>query len=71
MVERSPMNVIMQIIKIFFLLSFLSACTGINEIADDIEKMVDNDAITIKVDKDAFHENSSVKILVEVNNPRF
>jgi hypothetical protein len=50
----------------FFLL--LQSCTGLLPIADDVEKMVDNDAIIIKVDKDAFQKDTDITISVDVKN---
>lgn len=38
------------------------------QVADDIEKIADNDAITIKCDKDALNQNTDVHIIVDVVN---
>jgi hypothetical protein len=46
----------------------VGSCSPIQPIADDIEKIVDNDAITIKVDKDSFQKDTDVKIDIEVSN---
>lgn len=46
----------------------LSSCQYIPQITDDIEKMVDDDAITIKCDKDCFQKDTDVTVHVEVRN---
>ena len=53
---------------ILFSLFFLYACSGMPQIADDIEKIADNDAITLKVDKDAFARETDVHIIIDVVN---
>ncbi len=53
---------------ILFSLFFLYACSGMPQVADDIEKIADNDAITIKCDKDALNQNTDVHIIVDVVN---
>ena len=35
---------------------------------DDVEKIADNDAITIKADKDCFQKNTDLEISVKVTN---
>jgi hypothetical protein len=47
---------------------FLQSCQGFQGVADDIEKIADNDAIIIKVDKDAIQKDTDVNVSVEVTN---
>ena len=51
-----------------FGLFLLSSCQYVPQITDDIEKMVDDDAITIKCDKDCFGKSTDLKVSVEVIN---
>ena len=57
---------------IFFTLAcgllFCTGCDSIPGISDDIEKMVDNDAINITCDKDCFQKDTDVEISVKVTN---
>ena len=50
------------------LIMFLQSCQGFQGVADDIEKIADNDAIIIKVDKDAIQKDTDVNVSVEVTN---
>ena len=50
------------------MLTFLTSCSSLMPLADDVEKMVDNDAITIKVDKDAIQRDTDVTVNVQVTN---
>ena len=46
----------------------LNGCAALAPISDDIEQMVNNDAITVKVDRDALNPKTDVKVTVEVIN---
>lgn len=46
----------------------LSSCQYVPQIADDIEKIATDDAITIKCDKDCFQKDTDVTVHVEVRN---
>ncbi len=57
------------ILSVFlFGLLFLSSCQYLPQICDDVEKMVDNDAVTIKCDKDCFQKDTDVEVSVKVIN---
>lgn len=47
---------------------FLQSCQGFQGVADDVKDMVNNDAITVKVDKDAINEKTNVNVSIEVTN---
>ncbi len=47
---------------------FISSCSSLVPISDNVEKMVDNDAITVKVDKDAINPQTDVNVSVQVTN---
>lgn len=47
---------------------FLNSCAAFTPVMDDVEKMVDDDAITIKCDKDAFQKDTNVHINLDVVN---
>ncbi len=47
---------------------FLVGCSQMVPIANDIEEIWDNDAITVKVDKDAFKEHTNVDVNISVQN---
>lgn len=53
---------------LFMFAMLISSCTSFPQIADDIEKIANNDAITIKVDKDAFVRDTDVIVEVRVIN---
>lgn len=61
-----------SIIIIFFVISiglfFITSCQYIPQVADDLEKVLDNDAITIKCDKDCFQKQTDVEVSVKVTN---
>lgn len=52
----------------FIPLIYMTACAAFTPVMDDVEKMVDNDAVTVKVDKDAFQKDSNVHVNVDVVN---
>lgn len=60
------MNAITLTTKI--ILISLTSCSAMMPLADDIEKIATNDAIIIKVDKDAFAKDTDVNISVDVLN---
>jgi len=62
---KNRMNVITLTISVIFL---FTGCTALPGMFDDIEKIADNDAITIKVDKDALQQNTDVKVTIDVLN---
>jgi hypothetical protein len=70
MEAKSHMNATTKIIKFNFLfpLFFLYGCGAMPQIADDIEKIADNDAITIKCDKDCFQRDTDIHVNVDVVN---
>jgi len=47
---------------------FIMGCAGFQGAMDDVEKIADNDAIVIKVDKDAFHDDTNVHVNIDVVN---
>ena len=49
-------------------LMFLNGCAGFQGVADDIEKIETNNAITIKVDKDALDKDTNLNISVDIIN---
>lgn len=51
-----------------FGLIFLSSCQYLPQVCDDIEKIADNDAVTIKCDKDCFQKDTDVEVSVKVLN---
>jgi len=51
-----------------FPLMFLNGCAGFQGMADDIEKIETNNAITIKVDKDALDKDTNLHIDVDIIN---
>lgn len=60
---------LMLVISIFFIsIIFLSSCQYLPQVADDLEKVLDNDAITIKCDKDCFQKQTDVEVSVKVMN---
>lgn len=59
------MNATISIISVCL---FLNSCAGFQGVADDVEKVLNNDAITVKVDKDAFDKNTNVRVQVDVQN---
>ena len=46
----------------------LNACSALMPFADDMEKVLDDDVIQLKVSKDAFAKETDVKINVEILN---
>jgi starvation-inducible outer membrane lipoprotein len=46
----------------------LTSCTAMPEMWSAAESIATDDAITIKVDRDAFQKSTDVRILVEVRN---
>lgn len=51
----------------YLMLAFLvSSCAAMPQFFDDAEKVLTDDCITIKVDKDAFQRDTDVKITVDV-----
>ncbi len=50
------------------LLALVGSCSPIQPIADDIEKIADDNILTIKVEKEALQKDTDVKINVEVIN---
>lgn len=46
----------------------LSACSAMPQIADDIEKIATEDAITLKVTKDAISRDTDLNINIGVSN---
>ena len=46
----------------------MNSCAGFQGVADDVEKMVDNDAIVVKVDKDSFQKDTDVDVEIHVTN---
>lgn len=46
----------------------ISGCQYLPQVADDIEKMVDNDAVTIKCDKDCFQKDTDIEVSVKIIN---
>jgi hypothetical protein len=48
--------------------TMLSSCQYLPQVADDIEKIANNDAIIVKVDKDAFQKDTDVDVSVSVKN---
>lgn len=47
---------------------FLHSCAGFAPIADDMEKVLDNDAILIRVEKDAMQKETNVDLEVHITN---
>jgi len=47
---------------------FMHSCAAFTPIMDDVEKIADNDAITLKCDKDTFQKNTDVHIAIDVIN---
>lgn len=48
--------------------SMLSSCQYLPAIAEDIKEIANDDAITIKCDKDCFSKSTDVRVSVEVIN---
>lgn len=53
---------------LFIPLMYLQACAGFQGVADDVVQIANNDAITIKVDKDAINKDTNVDVEVRVTN---
>jgi hypothetical protein len=53
---------------LFIPILFLNACAGFQGAADDIEKIADNDAVVIKVEREAIQKDSNLKIQVDLVN---
>lgn len=51
-----------------FAIFFLSSCASMPSLFDNIEKIATDDAITVKVDRDAFKKETDVSVNVEVKN---
>lgn len=51
----------------FFLSIVLCGCAALPELAHTVENIANDDAITIKVDKDAFQKSTDVEVSVKVN----
>lgn len=49
-------------------LFFMNGCAGMQGVADDVEKIADNDAIIVKVDKDSFQKDTDVDVEVHIQN---
>lgn len=47
---------------------FMHSCASLAPVSEDIKEILNNDAVTVKVDKDAFMYNSNVSVKVEVEN---
>lgn len=58
---------IIIVVAVFGLL-LLTGCQYIPQVADDIEKIADNDAIYISCDKDCFQKDTDVEVSVKVTN---
>ena len=58
----------MRYLSLMSLIFFLSSCTALPQMFDSVEKIATDDAITVKVDKDAFQKDTDVKVHVEVTN---
>lgn len=58
----------MRYLSLMSLIFFLSSCTSLPQMFDTVEKIATDDAITVKVDKDAFQKDTDVKVHVEVTN---
>lgn len=70
---RAIKNVYITMIILFILITlfgvtFLSSCQCLPEIANDIEKIADNDAITINCNKDCFQRDTDVEVSIKVLN---
>lgn len=54
---------------IFFVgVIFFSSCQYLPQAFDDIEKIANNDAITIKCDKDCFQKKNDMTIQIAIKN---
>lgn len=50
------------------LIFLLTSCAALPQLFNSVEKIATDDAITVKVDKDAFQKDTDVKVNVEVTN---
>jgi hypothetical protein len=46
----------------------ITSCQFVPEISSDLEKVLDNDAVTVKCDKDCFQKDTDVTVHVEIKN---
>jgi len=53
---------------IYIVVVALSSCSMLPQISSDIEKIANNDAVTIKCDKDCFQKDTDVSVVVEIKN---
>lgn len=58
----------MKAIFCITLMALLSSCSYLPEISSDVEKVLTDDAVIIKVDKDAFQKDTDVNINVDIRN---
>lgn len=55
-------------VMMVIILVMLSSCQYLPQVADDIKEIANNDAITVKVDKDSFQKETDVHVVVDVVN---
>ena len=53
---------------LMLIMVWMQSCQGLLPVADDIEKMADDNALTIKVNKEAMQKETDLKVTVEVIN---
>lgn len=46
----------------------LTSCSALPYLADDVEKIADDNAVTVKVNKEAMQKDTDVKISIDVLN---
>lgn len=47
---------------------FLYSCAALEPVSDDIKEIANNDAVTVKVDRDSFQKDTDVHVSVDILN---
>lgn len=66
--DNANLWVFAAVIFIMLALCYLVSCNAFPQVADDMEKVLTNDCVVIKIDRDAFQKDTDVSVKVDVTN---
>ena len=57
-----------KLLPIIFLLTSCSACSGFMGVADDVEKIVDDNAVKLEIQREAIQKGTNIDATLKVTN---